>query len=165
MLALARRRFTCFLDVGPEVAKHFRRALDQAAAGCARLHGTDLLPDVVLIAREAGPEFRDLTSDDESEDGNAQESEHHHGDHRWDSRDPPTAERGNQRREREAEKPGQRERHKDVAPEVECSDDNHQDRQRLKPGLPVSGQNIRRQHRSRRRRVLIHLYPGPSRRA
>ena len=112
-------------DVLPEIAQHLRRALDQAAAWCARLQGPDLLPNVVLIPREACPELRDLASDDESEDEDAQEGEDHDGDHRGGSRDAPTAERGDHRRESEAEKPCERERHENVAPEVEGSDDDH----------------------------------------
>ena len=119
---LFRRRFGRLFDVLPEIAQHFRCALDQAAAGCARLQGADLLPDVVLIARKACPELRDLTSDDKAEDENAQEGEDHHGDHRGGSRNPPTAQRGDHRGECEAEKPCKRERHEDVAPEVEGSD-------------------------------------------
>ena len=65
--------------------------------------------------------MRDLTRDDEAKDEDAQEGEKNDGDHRGGSRNPPTAERGDHRREREAEKPCKRERHEDIAPEVEGS--------------------------------------------
>ena len=118
---LRRRRLGRLLDVLPEVAQHLPRALDKAAAGCARLQGTDLLADIVLIPRQAGPKFGDLPGDDEPEDEDAQESKDHHGEHRGGSRHAPTAERGDQRCEREAEKSCQRERHEHVAPEIERS--------------------------------------------
>ena len=162
-LLLLRRRFGCFFDVVPEVAKHLRRALDQAASWCARPERPDLLLNIVLVPREACPEFRHLTSDDESEGEDAQEGEQHDSDHRGGSRDPPTAERGDHRRECEAEKPCERKRHENVAPEVEGSDDHHQDRQRLHPSPPLSWQNVRVEHRSRRRRTLIHCHPCASR--
>ena len=145
VLLLFRRRFRRLLNVMPEIAQHLRRALDKAAAGSARLQGPNLLPNIVLIARQAGAELRDLTRDDEPEDEDAQEGEENHGDDRGGSRDSPTAERCDQRREREAEKARQRKRHEHVASEIKRRDDNHEDGQGLRAGGARSWQYTRLQ--------------------
>ena len=131
-LFLCLRRLGRLFDVLPEVAQHLPRALDKAAAGCTRLQRTDFLANIVLIPRQARPEFGDLPGDDEPEDEDAQESKDHHGEHRGGSRHTPTAKRGDQWCEREAEKSRQSERHEHVAPEIERRDDDHEDGEGLR---------------------------------
>ena len=119
------RRLRRILNVLPKIAQDLRRTLDQATARCARLQGSDFLANVVLVPGEACPELIDLASDDEPECKDSQESENHDGDHRGGSREAAPTERGDERRKSEAKKPCERERHKDVAPKVEGSDNDH----------------------------------------
>ena len=121
----------CFLfHLAAEIANHIRCALQEAPAGRVFENGIDLRLDVPLIRGELVGQVRPLPRHHPADREGQRESQGHGGENGDGVGHSPPPLPSHERREGEAEQHGKRQRHEDVAAEIETGDDHHKDGER-----------------------------------